>query len=343
MTNSNPRGRLNAVAAILAAALLAIPSVATAQESDEPLLDQLVSTFQTDALTLGALIQSVGHWAEGSDHSVRDGFFLGAARLRVEGVLDGGWSYLFQTEFVVDPVIADARIRYRFGNGFRVDAGRFKTPVSYEFLTYAGSIDFVNRSRAVGLLAPGRQIGAQASFETDQGLEINAGAFSGPTNFGSDDAILTAGRAQWTPAMDEESSLVVGVNGAWGRNEALSRALFEDDFTGDGWVAGADLRYTRDRLLLAGEFLANRLTPTKGNVVEARGHHVTAGWMFTEEHQGLARWDRFRGIEGGTDDALVLGGNWWPTGATEVQVNWVVPLSGDESVHRLWVNLQLGF
>jgi hypothetical protein len=79
----------------------------------------------------------------------------------LSGSLDGDFDYFLQTNFAASPSILDARVGWTASEQFGVWAGRFKTPVSAELLTFAGSLDFVNRSRMVEALAPGRQMGVQ--------------------------------------------------------------------------------------------------------------------------------------------------------------------------------------
>ena len=57
----------------------------------------------------------------------------------------------------------------------------FKAPFSKEFLIGADAIDFVNRSRVVAVLAPGRQIGLQARGRLNPGIPVdyNLGIFNG--------------------------------------------------------------------------------------------------------------------------------------------------------------------
>jgi hypothetical protein len=66
--------------------------------------------------------------------------------------------------------------------------------------------------------------------------------------------------------------------------------------------------------------------------------------MVAENHQVLVRWDRYRSVVAGVpDDALVLGYNVWPTSASEVQVNAIVPMRDSGEPYRIVVNFQIGF
>jgi hypothetical protein len=58
----------------------------------------------------------------------------------------------------------------------------------------------------------------------------------------------------------------------------------------------------------------------------------------------LARWDRFDDVgTADADDNIVFGFNAWPTSASEIQVNWVAPIAGSDSPHKLLINFQVGF
>ncbi|MDA0329929.1 MAG: hypothetical protein O2958_13090 [Gemmatimonadetes bacterium] len=55
---------------------------------------------------------------------------------------------------------------------------------SRELLTFALAIDFVNRSRVVDALAPGRQMGVQVGGRVGTGANWSIGTFSGPPSLG---------------------------------------------------------------------------------------------------------------------------------------------------------------
>ncbi len=345
---SNTRGRT--AMSLLCAVLLLMGTHAHAQQND-PLLQQLVQTFQRDYLTIGALFQTVADGQIERTAPGENGFSVANFRLRVLGELDNGFGYLLQTNFTGAPAILDARMSYRFHPSVRVMVGQFKSPFSAEFLTYAGSIDFVNRAQAVTALAPGRQIGAQAEWRHDA-LGISAGVFNGNAtvvNGNDGDGFLYVARAngQWplTTSGDTPASLELGLNAAYSNDDAVNIGGVITSFTGNRAVFGGDARLVHGRLLVAAEALVMSLDPDLGANRTPWGSHVTAGYMSSAKTQLLVRWDGFE-RDDGTDrqDYVILGLNVWPTLATEVQVNYLIdPDDAAFDHHQLLVNFQLGF
>lgn len=319
-------------------------------QDEEPAFDELVATFQQPYLTIGMLVQAVADLQVERSAPGNTGFLLGNARLRLNGTLDNGFGYLFQTNFVAGPTILDAQVHYRFAPALSVSAGKFKTPFSYEFLVYAGNIDFVNRSTTVSALVPGRQLGADVTLGRPNGVvTLTAGVFNGNrfTSLGNDgDGVLVASRVAARPLRgdDDGARLVVGANAAFSRDSSVTIPLVADDFAGDRTLLGADARLTVDRVMLSGEVIWAHLSPTTGTAIEPWGFHATAGYRLGDNMQALLRWDQFRPGPGPTGRFVVLGYNVWPTSATEVQVNYLI--DADDAAldhHQLLVNFQLGF
>lgn len=340
--------------AILMVALLgaATPRRAAAQDA-EPKFDALVSNFQTEALKIGVLLQAIGDIQGTRIAPGMNGFSVGAAWIRLRGSLDGGFGYLFQSNLALSPSVLDAAVSYRAGDAVTVQAGRFKVPFSAEFLIYAGSIDFVSRSQVVAALAPNRDAGVQVSGRPGSGaVEYVVGAFNGNRSAaGNDDGeLLYAARVVWRPAIATASSpddaLEVAVNVANSNDTAAPIGIgFIPAFTGTRTLVGADMRLTRGPWLATAEFISARLEPTVGPVRRPEGWQATGGYELTPKSQALLRWDVFRAAGIGPDvEQIVVGYNRWPTKATELQLNYIVPTNlGGFNHHRILVNLQLGF
>jgi len=334
--------------------LAGVPQGARAQRDTEPEFDQLVAAFQRDYLTLGILLQVVGDFQTERTFAGENGFTIANARVRVTGQLDNGFGYLVQANVAASPAILDAAARYRLSAAATVQAGLFKAPFSREFLTGAGSIDFVNRSQVVTALAPNRQIGVQVAGRPGTGLvEYAVGAFNGnrySAGGNDNDELLYAARLGLWPSVATgdrpNDRLEVALNVAHSRDaSAPIGAGFIPSFAGTRTVYGGDVRWRRGRWLAAGEFIAARLDFDPGPVLRPTGWHATAGYMLTRKSQVLARWDALRPDGIGPDqDLLVLGYNLWPTRPTELQVNYVIPIKGPgPDRHQLLVNLQVGF
>ncbi len=323
------------------------------QEPEEPLLDELTRLFQTEALSIGALLQTVGTFQADRTLPGGNGFTIATMRLAVYGQLDMGFGYFFQTDFTRTRPLLDAAMHYRIAPALRLDAGLFKVPFSREFLTPASSIDFVNRARVVASLAPNRQIGVQAGGSLAEGaLGYAVGLFNGnrfaEANTNDNDNFLYAVRLTYdaAPARDADGGerLAFGLNLAFSRDDDVVLIGFPDGFEGDRLLIGVDGRWTRDRLLVAAELLAGDLDPVAAGSADPFGWQMTLGYMMSRRSQLLFRWDKFDPDVGAeADDLFIFGYNLWPSGATEVQLNYAIPTSGGLDEHQLLANLQVGF
>ncbi|HUF74947.1 MAG TPA: porin, partial [Longimicrobiales bacterium] len=134
--------RVALVAILAVASVLVTPATSHAQD-EEPRLAELHAAVQRPGLTLGALLVTnvdVGLEDAATSATIR------AARLRLGGSLDGGWSWFLQTNFASGTSLLDARIGYAPSERLAFYAGRFKTPYSRELLAFLGDLDFILRS-----------------------------------------------------------------------------------------------------------------------------------------------------------------------------------------------------
>jgi len=327
---------------------------ATAQQEPEPLYDGFLDTFKQEYFSLGMLLQTVADFQFDRTQVGNNGFSMANFRLLLSGEMDAGFGYVLATNFINSPAILDAMMYYRASSAVSLGVGQFKVPFSQEFLTYAGSIDFVNRSQAVTALAPGRQIGAQVAIEKPAGnFGLTIGAFNGnglSANSNDNDDLLFAVRLSGVLEMEREGSqngrFRYGVNVAHSNDDDLSFGNgLVSSFSGKRTLAGGDIRAEFGNLLFAGEVIHTSLSPEIGVARHPWGFHATAGLLFSPKIQGLVRWDGFDGDNfDGRSDLLVFGLNVWPTSVTEIQLNYIIDTE-EAAVdhHQLLVNFQLGF
>ena len=322
--------------------ILSAGATSALHAQDEPLLERLQRQFQSEHFRLGMLTQVVGTLQFDADDAV-NGFSIGAARLSARGRLDGGFNYLLQTEFVSSPVLLDARLGYAFSETFSISAGVYKAPFSAEQLIPAANIDMINRSIVVSALAPGRQIGVSLDgYNPERTVMYSIGAFNGNgRSLGGNDnnSLLYAGRLAVYPSLSE-GSLELGLNLAYSEDPgpAGGRTRF---------LFGGDARFQQERLLLAGEVIYGDIDAAvvAGGERNPVGYQATAGYMLEPGvHQVLLRLDGFDPDLAAGDDVnfLIFGYNYWPTGAFELQVNFLAPLfEGGRSA--VLVNFQVSF
>jgi hypothetical protein len=318
-----------------------------ARAQDEPLFEQLVGRIKSKPFNIGLLMQTVADFQPERSQSGYNGFSIANFRLSFYGELDEGFSYFVQTNFVRSPSFLETRFTYSVAPEFTVDAGVYKPPFSKEFLTSESAIDFVNRSQAVSQLSPGRQIGMQARGRlADKMVSYAVGMFNGnpfTSNINDNNDFIYLARLALFPPVPENQMIEIGISAAHSNDADVS--VLGTGFSGKRLLLGADARLTIDDFLLSGEVVRADLKQTAAATVKPFGYQATIGCMITSKSQLLGRWDFFR-ADGLAPDAhlIVLGYNLWPTKATELQVNYLVPTkNGNIRHHQLLVNAQIAF
>jgi hypothetical protein len=329
--------------------IAAVALSAAAQDTTETLADEFRGHFKKRAFNLGILIQAVGDFQIERNLQGNNGFSVANARLRVDGELDRSFAYVVQAKFDAVPTVLDARVSYAAATAVTIDAGLMKTPFSSEFLTYVTDVDFVNRSQAVALLAPGRQVGIQVRgrLANDRfGYAVGAFNGNGIVPAGNDnDNLMYAGRFGVMPISEESRRLEVGVHAALSHDDnadLVGGAV--PGFAGNRDLYGADARLTLSEWQIGGEVVGSRLDPSgPAPASKPYGYHLTGGYRLSPKMQGLVRWDSFHG-DGLINDAdfLVVGLNVWPTSVTKLQVNYAIPTKrGGLRHNQLLINVQV--
>ena len=322
----------------------------TADDEDRR-YDLLVARFQRPYLRFTALVQIVPYFpledvtAELDDAAPRDeaGFHVAAARFGIAGQLDGGIGYQLRADFVRQPALLDAFVSYGTRD-VRGIAGLQRVPFSYEQLTSAASIDFVNRARAVRAIAPPREVGIELRLVPGGGplvlrLGVFNNAFEGVQGLNEIGGLLVAGRGQLTLGDASDRQFILGLNAGYNAPDTSNR-LDQPSVV----VAGADLRLRYGPVLLAAEGLIERVefdlrSSFAAPPFDREGGHVTLGMDATSRDRLLARLDLLSDY----DPEVVVGYNRQLTRAASVQANAVIPTSDSSGLTRLLFNLQLSF
>ena len=327
------------------------------QENEEPILTSFQEHFKKEYFQLGTVMQFVFDYQNERTMNGHNGFSVANMRLKLKGEFDGGFGYAFQTSFTSAPSILDANMYCSISPPFTLRIGQFKAPFSKEYLISAPDIDFVNRSRVVSALTPGRQIGLQlSSLSARDAVSFQVGLFNGngfSSNTNDSDDFLYAGRITFLPQVfhdvPDNYHLEVGVNAAFSKDSLVSivNGLLPG-YSGDRLLLGADMRLNFNRFLLAGEYIRAKLKPDTGEEITPSGFHATTGYMVTPKVQVLFRWDHFNLDilvgDSSKSDWLIWGVNVWPTGTTELQVNYIVDIDDSGMKHhQVLVNTQIVF
>jgi hypothetical protein len=246
-----------------------------------------------------------------------------------------------------------------------IDFGQFKSSFSKEFLTPVDAIYFVNRSRAVTLLVPGRQLGLQLRGQPSNKLPVTyaLGIFNGngtATNSNDNNNFLYAGRLLGSLKETFISSidkLEIGVNAAYSRDSAtriseeINPFVFEPlFFDGERVLLGADLQINIEKFMISGEYIngeyngtfTSLITDSTSQDISANGFHLTAGYMLHKKVQLLARLDNFNTNRREDSNWIIGGVNYWPTLATEFQFNYILNAEEpDLKYHQFLINVQV--
>jgi len=334
---------------ILTALLLTVPSSLQAQQKSGSDYEQFQQQLKNDYFSVGSLLQSTVDY-QPERRSGENGFSIANARFKVYGTFDETFGYQLQANFLSTPSVLDANLYYNFNPNFSLKAGLFKSPFSYEYLTGAANIDFVNRSSAVNQLAPKRQIGFQLSGSTGDGhFRYKAGMFNGEgfgPNENADDNFLYVGRVETHfDTESQEHNIIWGVNAAYQQKDlSLSSGNLISRFRGDQTLLGTDLRYTNNELMLSGELLYSWLDSEIAGTFNPFGYHVTAGYYLNPKTQVLLRWDQFDNdnlVLAGDTQSLIAGLNYFPTSFSEIQLNYILPTDEAVKYSQLLLNLQI--
>jgi hypothetical protein len=308
--------------------------------------------FKNDYFSVGALLQTVGDYQPERIGGIgNNGFSIGNARLQIFGEIDQSFGYQLQANFVKNPSVLDANMYYNITPDFSVKAGLFKSPFSYEFLTGAAAIDFVNRSTVVNQLAPNRQIGLQLGGNlSEDKLRYKVGVFNGngfDVNRNNDAQFLYMGRLEAHIDIDEEAEnkIVFGVNASYEQKDQVTDSgNLRSTFQGEQVLAGSDIRFMHSGLMLSSEFIYSWLESDFGIQSNPFGYHATGGYHVTPKTQFLIRWDHFENdnISTATDSETLLAGlNYFPSSFSEIQLNYIYPISRDIEFSQVLLNLQI--
>ncbi len=318
---------------LLGFALAMPPAIVAAQEDGEPITGETDIAADTLMARIGMLTQVVGDVglgaAEGRD---TNGFSLAAARLRISGDLDRGFSYFSEFDFTDSPAVLDAKIGLEVSPALAIDAGLFKVPFSAEYLVSTSATDFVDRSKVARSIDRGRQVGVTLQGASPgTGLGYNFGLFTGGDPPDSGGSRLYIGRLTAAPPLSTGSLEAAGVI-AYSDEEGATRIL-----------AGGDSRYSNGRLLLSAEVARAYHNAESGLDSLRTSYHVTAGFMLKpHRHQVLARWDGLSTDGTGSQQHILLGYNAWPARGVRVQLNYIVPTrSPRPGVHRVLLKIQV--
>lgn len=313
--------------------------------------DTFAERFQTDEFQITTLLQVVSRVAFEETEGDQARFEIPRARLGFRGRFDNGIGYRLQTEFVRDISLLDGFVTYGIGH-LGGSVGLQQTPFSAENIANDAATDFVERSRAVRQVSPGRSIGVQLIESPGVPLQLRAGVFNATQRAAVDGTVLDVrdrggvlvmGRAQSTFDLPD-GFVTLGANAAYitdDTSEALESPGELD--------LGVDARVEFGRFLVAGELLRTR---TEDPFVATAptgldGGYATVGVDLTPADQLLTRLDVIAVEDGEASAHLLLGYNRTLTRTAIIQSNLQIPINdaqdGFDQPLQLLFNFQFAF
>lgn len=250
---------------------------------------------------------------------------------------DAPYDALERSEELVGLVDAEAEGAWTMGPGtLKVSLGSSKVPFSREQLVSSSDLVFQERGVSSAWLAPGRELGAVADYELDQGLRIRAGVFNGQNSLFGDNNVgmLGVGRVEWsngdtytTRGGAEDNAVGVGIS-----------ALYDADVSTNTLGLAADAYARLGHLTLLAEVEQNKLSPGDSTITQPdvladttwRGFMAQASWYVPLDHGGIDAAARFSVL----DDAKGSQDN-GDVGILHVGASWRDPIPG--------LDLGLGF
>lgn len=326
-----------------------------AQPAEEPLADALKAKVKSEVFNIGMLLQFNFDYQNDRIAEGENQFTVANARMKFSGKVDQGFSYTLQLNFASSPAALDAYMKYMFRNNLGIQAGLFKVPFSYEYLTSAANTDFINRSTVVNVLAPKRQVGVMLTGYTDNKLvNYQLSVTNGTRQNGNDNGYFMLGsRVEFHPVFANAAlqNFIFGINLAHSKDaEPTLDQLGITNFASGGTrtLYGADVRFSLNRWLFSSEFISATLNPQVGETVKPYGFHFTTGYYLRKNMQLLARYDYMNynlpGPGDSTNEYLVLGWNYWTTSIVELQANYIIDTDNSGlKHHRILFNFQVAF
>ena len=247
----------------------------------------------------------------------------------------------------------DVYVNIRLNKALEIKGGKFKLPFSMDQLTSPTKSDFIYRSRAGQLLAPGRDIGLMVHGRLfHRLLRYESGLFrqDGDNAQGGNLTVASRVRTEWKHALAglsfTRSDLEEGENSLRGKTISGEKFFRRIYVNGTRLRLGAEGKWTAGPVTVKGEFIRVRdqrlgqgLTGADLPDLVARGWYLTGVWRIgrfdvAARHDALsfsspggvgrlARTPRAANVLGNRDSVWTFGGNWRVNRWFEVQSNLV--------------------
>lgn len=331
-----------------------ISTEVTAQNSSDSTerIQELREKLKGEVFNLSTMILVQGDFAFDKDAAVGTrGFNVPQARFKINGKLDGGFSYKLYFDVADQFTLLDAEIGYMLNEDHQVVVGAQKPGFSKEFLTGPQNIDFYRRTFAVVALTQERDFGIRFAGDLSENVNYSLGVFNGNgLARNNDNNFYYVGRLGYISDIYDNGILDGGLNFSYGnlRNSSIAGGVLPN-IDGDRITYGADLRFENEKLILATEVLGADLEYTgfaeSDNVF---GFHLTGGYKIDHNSTLLARYETLQSdlLGAGIDqDRILLGFTNDPTRQTRYRINYLLPVNDGAEFkdHGIVVTMSLDF
>lgn len=285
-----------------------------------------------------------------------DGFDIRRARLDLRGNVSKVWGYRLQFELAGTPKILDAYAEAKLNDYFKFTIGQTKIPFSFENLTSAAKLDFIDWSLVVDALVArgtdvsgnqvGRDIGIQLGGtliqqENRSLLDYRFGIFNGGgiNTADKNDNKDFAARLVVHPiaGLDLGASLY---NGKRFIPEQTSGTVTTPARNVDRDRYGFELVYKYQNLNLEGEYIHG----TDDNI-DREGYYLKAGYYFVpKKFQLVAKYDFYDpnlDVDKNASNWYVFGANYYFNSNAKLQFNYTIKEEQGPSIDNDLATLQL--
>lgn len=251
-----------------------------------------------------------------------DGFLIRRARPIFSGTIQRDFDFLFVPDFGGNTVqIQDANLTYRYGPGFQVQAGKFKSPIGLEHLQ-ADVVTLFNERSLATALVPNRDLGLALKGDLFKGVaNYTVGIFNGApdfsgstTNLSFQDNKAVVARVFFQPWKNLDLNglrgLGFGVGGSYENDQPATNSFtgVGSGFSTDGqqrffsynsgvvasgthWRVSPQAYYYYGPLGLLGEYVVSDQQVRKGAAhgdFQNTAWNITGSWLLTGEDASYA-------------------------------------------------------
>ena len=300
-------------------------------------------------------------------------FFMQRVCVNFDGKLTDKLTYRVGGDFVRQPALVDAYLKYAFCDAFVIQAGQMKTPLTLEnqfnpafdceIFDYGTSIKQLTgyEGGVTGIGALGRDIGIQASgslfkLENKKGesfglIEYKVGIFNGNGINNKDNNLDKdiIGRIDFHPWIKE-----LTITGSYQNGNYICDSTMQG--VNNRWSAG--IQYKSDRIVFRSEYIGGKTGKMNSfknanDPFVSNGYYAVAGYWFKFGKEGgqklmpVVRYERFDKDDVSKEDAVsyyTAGIYYMPVKYVNLKLNYqlIQPEKGEQS-HAIFAMLNLRF